>query len=123
MADFDVKALKAGDRVGWSVTSWRSADDGGVDTVKAVTPSGQIVLAGGKRFTPRGGQIGGDAFLCDPERGEKSGDVARLRRALSDLEFKAGQYARQHRAGQPTPLTPAERAELLALIDRCSATT
>lgn len=47
--------LKSGDRVAFPGRGWEK--DYKLDTVKHRTPTGQIVLAGGRRFRPDGSEI------------------------------------------------------------------
>ena len=59
MADDEKRAwiagLKPGDRVAFPARGWEK--DYKLDTVKHRTPTGQIVLAGGRRFRPDGSEI------------------------------------------------------------------
>jgi hypothetical protein len=116
----DVKKLKPGDRVG-IVCSYDWGRE--VTTVSRVTASGQIVTAGGQRFSTHGREIGGSfshpRSLADADFVAEqiaSAEKAQLfRGAFSDLCNSVSGYR-----GYTRPLTPAERAELLALIDQCS---
>jgi len=125
----DVKKLKAGDRVGIFAAY---PHDRRVTTVTKVTASGQIVTAEGHRFSRYGREIGSDCArprsLGDPDYVAEQiayEEAARqLRVAYRALTERFGDLCGgQRSSSHPTPLTPAERAELLALIDRCSGPT
>lgn len=121
----NTSSLKPGDRVGWS-GGQRSCRVGGVGTVRAVSPKGYITLADGKRFTPFGRQVGeSEGRLESVAEGEKLGQLTTYRTALTELRERVVRITTDHGgvhyARTASPLTPNERAEILALVDRCSA--
>ncbi len=129
MAEFDVKGLKAGDRVGVTGPYPHQRQ---LTAVARVTPSGQIVTATAGKYRPDGTEMGTSyriaRRLADPSEVAAQMNGYEAGRALKGAFFALEKMAydllkcRRH-TDEPEPLTPAERAELLALIDRCSGPT
>jgi hypothetical protein len=121
-----IRALKPGDRVGVR-GGW---DDGcEIYTVTRVTPAGQVVLDNGDRFTPGGKRIGDQRTwhpyrLVSAARSESLVRRTALYKSLRELRDRADGLCKSHGAasaiGNTTPITPEERAELLAIIARCA---
>lgn len=124
---FDVNELKVGDEVGYSHSHSGTLMSHGFSTVAKVGKN-SITLADGKKFSMRGWKWGGTPYYC-----ERLVDASELRKrvasanrsneigaAIFEAKKKIEEILRGHRnghSGENTPITTAERDEMLALIN------
>jgi hypothetical protein len=119
---FDTTTLKAGDRVGF----YGSHDfKMGTENVERVTPSGQVVLMDGKRFS-KDGRLMGESYSwlrlmsaddVDAAKARKAEQRARNDRAAALRQrVDAILAGRRNGYGDQHAISDEEKAELIALV-------
>lgn len=122
---FDVRELKVGDEVGYSHSRSGTLMSHGFSTVVKVGKN-SITLADGKKFSLRGWKWGGTPYRCEGivdvnELRELVAYVNRskeIRTAIYKAEKRIEEILKNHSGwNESTPITTAERDEMLALIN------